>query len=243
MNRRPLVPQTSALPGCATPRTPRVYRTLLCTTLAPIRSQPRKSAPFPLSGPGAGLPLSIRPHTHDSHVGPILPRRCAYSGGLEVPSSNLSAPIMGKPCSSGVFFSAAFGGIAFLGGRKVPKRLERRPGAVDRVGQKVAVGAVNLLHRRAHEAGELEQTDTRRDRPSGEGVSKGIGRAVREPSGLPTRAFSSCLGSSSRIGALGIPIWYRFAAAVRRGPPARGRGGGRSAASRPAFRTPLFARP
>jgi hypothetical protein len=49
------------------------------------------------------------------------------------------------------------------------------------------IGLVDLLYARAHEAGELEQRDARRDRKRGVGMAKRVGRAVREACGADGR--------------------------------------------------------
>jgi tetratricopeptide (TPR) repeat protein len=83
----------------------------------------------------------------------------------------------------------------------VPKRLQRSPCAGDRVGEQVAIRAVDPLDARTHEASELEETDARCDRPSGERVPQRIGRAVLEP----RRSRSRCPWVSSSLVQVQVP--------------------------------------
>src|SRR6266550_6423636 len=109
------------------------------------------------------------------------------SGGQEVPGSNPGAPTREKPRSGGLLVPSA----AILGllswTRSGHERVESCPRPLKRVGKQVAVGAVNLLDARTHEAGELEQRDAGGDPERGEGVPKRVGRAVLEARGSDGR--------------------------------------------------------
>ena len=83
-----------------------------------------------------------------------------------------------NPWSTGGFVLKRVRDDGALGLQSAPKRLQCGPGAVERVGQEMAVGAVNLLDGRAHEARKLEEADARRDGPRGERVAEGVGRPV-----------------------------------------------------------------
>jgi hypothetical protein len=60
------------------------------------------------------------------------------------------------------------------------ERVQSGPRPLQRVGKQVAVGAVDLLDARAHEAGELEQRDASGDREGGE-VANANGKSCLRP--------------------------------------------------------------
>jgi hypothetical protein len=61
------------------------------------------------------------------------------------------------------------------------ERIQRTASTFDRVGQQVAVGLLDLQHRRPGHPRDLERRDPGRDALADEGVPEGVGFAVIEP--------------------------------------------------------------
>src|SRR4029079_9531815 len=118
----------------------------------------------------------------DASVGPRIRGASAIVAGHGAWRSLVSALVWGTrgpefksrrpdrretPGWTGVFVLLRTGTSNGCGVHTVPKRFEGRPSTIDGVRQQVPISTIDLLHGRAHHAGELEQADACSDRPGG----------------------------------------------------------------------------